>query len=195
MSEHPISITTLNDFMFCPASIYFHQLDEDTDKLTFQDTCQLEGAAAHEKTDSGTYSTRKSILQAISVYCAQYNLVGKIDTFDSENGILTERKKKIKTVYDGYVFQLYAQYFALKEMHYSVREIRLYSMDDNQIFRINLPENDPEMFRKFSETAEMINSFSLDGFRQQNPGKCERCVYEPLCCFSARNEENHVHCT
>lgn len=79
MSEQPLAISQLNDFIFCPA-------------------------------DSATYSTQKGMLQGISVYCEKYNLVGKIDVFDKKTGILTERKKKIKTVYDGYIYQIYAQY-------------------------------------------------------------------------------------
>ena len=33
MSELPLSISNLNDFIFCPVSIYFHGLDSDTDKM------------------------------------------------------------------------------------------------------------------------------------------------------------------
>lgn len=118
MSEEPILITNLNDFIFCPVSIFFHNLDEDTDVYLYQDAAQLNGSAAHEKSDTGQYSTRKNVLQAISVFCSEYILCGKIDIFDIDSGVLTERKKKIKTVFDGYVFQLYAQYFAMKEMGY-----------------------------------------------------------------------------
>lgn len=159
-------------------------LDEDTEKITYQDTCQLNGTAAHEKSDTAAYSSRKSMLQGISVYSEQYNLTGKIDTFDSDKGILTERKKHIKTVYDGYVFQLYAQYFALCEMGYTVKEIRLYSMDDNKVYPISLPDNDPEMFDKFRQVTDELASFSFEGFRQDNLLKCRNCIYEPLCCFS-----------
>lgn len=193
--ENPIAVTLLNDFIFCPASIYFHQLDEDTDKLTYQDTCQLEGTAAHEKSDNGTYSTKKCVLQALSVYSETYNLVGKIDTFDADSGILTERKKKIRTVYDGYVFQLYAQYFALKEMGYTVKALRLYSMDDNRVYPVAMPEDDAEMYGKFRRTVEQLSTFTLDGFRQDNPEKCARCIYEPLCCFSVQKETTYVHST
>lgn len=56
MSENPISISNLNDFIFCPASIYFHLLDYDTDKLTYQDSYQLNGTAAHKAVDSCAYS-------------------------------------------------------------------------------------------------------------------------------------------
>lgn len=63
MSEEPILITNLNDFIFCPVSIFFHNLDEDTDVYLYQDAAQLNGSAAHEKSDTGQYSTRKNVLQ------------------------------------------------------------------------------------------------------------------------------------
>lgn len=44
-----------------------------------QDSFQLNGTNAHKHSDSATYSTEKSVLQGISVYCEKYNLVGKID--------------------------------------------------------------------------------------------------------------------
>ena len=116
--ESPIAITNLNDFIFCPVSIYFHAIDSDAEKLTYQDHYQINGTAAHEKSDSGAYSDRKDILQAVSVYCEKYDLYGKIDTFDIKTDKLTERKKKISTIYDGYVFQVYAQYFALTPLAY-----------------------------------------------------------------------------
>lgn len=73
-----------------------------------------------KKSDNAAYSTKVSMLQGISIYSEKYNIIGKIDIFDSEKGILTERKKKVKTIYDGYIFQLYAQYFSLREMGYVV---------------------------------------------------------------------------
>ncbi len=86
MSEYPISISNLNDFIFCPASIYFHALDQDADRMMAQDTSQINGSAAHEKSDTGGYSSKKSILQGASVYSATYNISGKIDTFDIDIG-------------------------------------------------------------------------------------------------------------
>ncbi len=184
MSEYPISISNLNDFVFCPVSIYFHSVESDTEKLTYQDSFQINGTAAHEKSDTGAYSSKKDMLQGISVYCERYNLIGKIDTFDAENGILTERKKKIKQIFDGYVFQLYAQYFALCEMGYEVSEIRLYSMDDNKTYKIEKPEEAPEMLGKFEKLMSDLESFEFESFVQTNPLKCNMCIYEPLCSFS-----------
>ena len=188
MSENPILISNLNDFIFCPVSIYFHSLEEDAEKVLTQDSYQLNGSAAHEKVDSAAYSTRKSMLQGIPVYCEKYNLIGKIDTFDSAKGILTERKKKIKTVYDGYVFQLYAQYFALKEMGYTVRQMRLYSMDDNKVYPVEIPEDDPEMHMKFEKLLVDMDAFDFSAFRQENPQRCRFCIYEPMCSYSIKKE-------
>lgn len=184
MSENPVLITNLNDFVFCPASIYFHALDCDTEKLTYRDECQINGTKAHEKSDSGMYSDRTGVMQAVSVFSQRYGLIGKIDVFDSKSGVLTERKKRISTVYDGYVFQLYAQCFALREMDYEVASLRLYSMDDNKSYDVKLPENDLSMLNKFECVVEAIKSFDFDGFVQDNPLKCVKCIYEPLCSYS-----------
>ena len=183
MSENPILISNLNDFIFCPVSIYFHSLDAEDVMLT-QSEDQLNGSKAHEKVDSAEYSLKKTILQAVSVYCEKYGLIGKIDVFDCDKHILTERKKKITTIYDGYVFQLYAQYFALIEMGYMVDQIKLYSMDDNKSYDIALPENDSEMLKKFEKLMGDMKSFSFDTFTQKNVSKCEKCIYEQLCSFS-----------
>lgn len=185
MSENPILISNINDFIFCPVSIYFHELDSSTDRLTLQSQYQLNGTAAHEKSDNGTYSYRKDILQAEDIYCEKYNLIGKIDTFDCSCGRLTERKKRIITIYDGYVFQLYAQYFSLIEMGYDVRELRLYSMDNNKVYNIPLPENDPQMHDKFENTLKAMEVFDMNSFHQSNSCKCSNCIYEQMCSYSA----------
>lgn len=182
--ENPISITLLNDFIFCPASIFFHSLDYDTDRLIYQNSYQINGTTAHEKIDNGDYSSKKSILQGVSVYCDKYNLIGKIDMFDIETGILTEKKNKINNIYDGYVFQLYGQYFALIEDGYVVNELRLYSMSDNKIYKIDKPEKNREMKEKFEQTIEQINQFNMETFLQTNEDKCKKCIYEPLCSYS-----------
>lgn len=67
MSENPIAISKLNDFIFCPASIYFHGLEENEEKLLYQDSFQINGTNVHKNSDTATYSTRKSVLQGISV--------------------------------------------------------------------------------------------------------------------------------
>lgn len=187
--ENPIAISNLNDFIFCPVSIYFNSIDSDAERLTFQDHYQLNGTAAHQKSDKGEYSDRKDILQAIPVYCEKYNIYGKIDIFDIKTGKLTERKKKIKAIYDGYIFQVYAQYFALTEMGYKVNKIIIYSMDDNKPYPIPLPHEFPMMLDRFEKLIVSVNSFRINDFIQENKYKCLQCIYEPLCSFSLLIEE------
>lgn len=71
MSENAFAISKINDFVFCPVSIYYHDLDNETDKLTYQDSYQLNGTAAHTKIDSGQYSDRIDVLQNVSVYSSK----------------------------------------------------------------------------------------------------------------------------
>ncbi len=176
-----ILITQLNDFIFCPASIYFHMLYGETDKMSYQSQSQINGTAAHAAVDTGTYSTKKSILKGIDVYCEQYGLIGKIDLFDTATGTLTERKRSVKTIYDGYYFQVYAQCFSLREAGYEVNKIRIHSIVDNGNYDIPLPEEYPEMFQKFVDTIDAMHAFRLEEFVQTNPEKCKNCIYEPAC--------------
>jgi CRISPR-associated protein Cas4 len=179
--EYPIPISYLNDFVFCPISIYFHQLYGDTDRMLAQCRDQINGTSAHAAIDHQRYSNKKSVLQGFPIFCEKYGLYGKIDSFDNDKGVLTERKKKISVIYDGYVFQLYGQYFSLIEMGFSVHSIRFYSFDDNKVYEVNLPSENAAMLVKFEKTLASIRSFSFDDFVQQNQEKCLRCIYASIC--------------
>lgn len=189
--EDLIPISNLNDFIFCPISIYFHNLYVEVDNIIFQTTDQINGTNAHSAIEEGRYSSRKSVLQGISVYSDKYKFFGKIDILDTDKQLLTERKKKIQTIYDGYIFQLYAQYFALNEMGYEVKKIRLYSMDDNKGYSIKLPEEDKEMLFKFEKVIYDIRNFAPQNFIQTNPQKCMRCIYEPACDRACIDHDEH----
>ena len=111
--EDLIIISNLNDFIFCPASIYFHKLYGSQDNLLYQSSAQINGTKAHETIDEKTYSTRKSAMMSLDVYSEKYGLCGKIDLYESDKKRLIERKKHVRQIYDGYIFQLYAQYYAM----------------------------------------------------------------------------------
>lgn len=179
--DDAILFSQLNDFIFCPISIYFHNLYGEQAKETFQCADQILGTAAHAHVDDATYSTSSTILQGMSCYCEKYNLVGKIDIFDINKGILTERKRTISTIFDGYIFQLYAQYFSLIELGYDVKTIRLYSYTDNKVYKQKLPQDDPEMLLKFESLIKKIREFNFEDFLQSNSHKCKHCIYEPAC--------------
>lgn len=49
-------------------------------------------------------------------------------------------------------YQLYAQYFCLTEMGYEVEKLKLYSLDDNKVYEIPLPNEDEiQAFEAFLE--------------------------------------------
>lgn len=183
--ESYIPISFLNDFIFCPRSIYFHQLYGGYDKQTYQQKPQIAGRAAHTSIDEKSYSTRKNILQGVEIYCEQYRICGKIDLFDIDSGKLTERKRQIKTIYDGYVFQVYAQYYALCEMGYTVNSIILHDIIHNKNYPVALPSQDPEMQQKFEKLIKQINEFDMNAPDfTPNEAKCRKCIYSNLCDYS-----------
>ena len=98
-----------------------------------------------------------------------------------EKGLLTERKKHIDTIYDGYVFQLYAQCLCLREMGYTVKSMRFYSSDNNKVYPVLLPEENAEMFEKFKSTNVAMQSFSPSNYEPQSPEKCHHCIYNDFC--------------
>ena len=176
-----IIISNLNDFIFCPASIYFHKLYGSQDNLTYQSSYQINGSKAHESVDNSSYSTKKSIITALDVYSDKYKLSGKIDIYDMEKQLLIERKKHISKIYDGYVFQLYAQYFAMLEMGYIINSLEIRSLDDNKKYKIALPNEDDAMFKKFENLISEIRTFDLENYNQDNIEKCKHCIYEDAC--------------
>ena len=121
------------------------------------------------------------MISGIGVYSEKYGIVGKIDIYDGDAKCLIERKRTIKKIYDGYIYQLYAQYLSMREMGYDVKELALYSMTDNKKYNIPLPEDNPHMFNNFLEVIKDFRNFSLEGFVQKNPEKCMNCIYEAAC--------------
>ncbi len=100
------------------------------DEKQYHDIPQTKGKHAHQSIDHATHNTSAHILLGTEVYSERYGLTGKIDMFDIKKGKLTERKRTIKTIYDGYKLQLYAQYFCLTEMGYEVKSLNFHSLTD-----------------------------------------------------------------
>lgn len=177
-----IPISYLNDFSFCPRSIYYHTLYQDYDSGLYQSAPQVAGRAAHRSVDSGRYSTRRDVMQGLDVYSEKFNLCGRIDIYVGKTKTLRERKKKIKRLYDGYVFQLYAQYFCMIEMGFEVETLSLYSMDDNKSYKVALPERDMPVYRSFCDLIKSIQNYCLTETPfTPNPAKCAGCIYRELC--------------
>lgn len=182
MFDDYIQISKLNDFIFCPYSIYLHNVYENFHESTYHDTYQTAGKLVHEPIDNKTFSTEKDILQGISIYSDKYKLVGKLDIYNKKTKELIERKNKIKQIYDGYYLQLYAQYFSLIEMGYFVSKISLYSLSDNKKYSVPLPSIDDT--ERFEQLLEKIHTFDVKEFKGVSELKCQKCVYNVLCPYS-----------
>lgn len=66
--ENPIIISNLNDFIFCPASIYFHNIYGQQNRRLYQSEKQLNGTKVHETVDEGKIikmSYRKQIFKDV----------------------------------------------------------------------------------------------------------------------------------
>lgn len=181
MEDDAIIFSNLNDFIFCPASIYFHNLYGNQSVMAYQSEKQINGSHAHEKIDNNQYTTSKDVITSLEVYSSKYNVVGKIDVYYVSSATIVERKKQIKEIYDGYIFQVYAQYFGMIDAGYPVRKIKMHSLIDNKTYEIKCPEDNPEMLRKFEKVIEDIRRFDMESFVQQNSAKCRNCIYEPAC--------------
>lgn len=178
--EPYLCITQINDFIFCPRSIYFHNIyQQNFTKDVYHKTWQKKGLAAHKTIDEAKFSSRKEVLQGLTVYCEKYNLLGKIDTFNVDTGLLVEQKYSITDVYDGFRYQLYAQLFSLEEMGYIVKKMKLYSKKDNKNYEIPLPKKKDIL--AFEKVIHDIRCFSLNQSFSQNENKCKNCIYNMLC--------------
>lgn len=178
-----IRISNINDFIFCPHSIYLHGIYESFEKQVYQDEPQTKGTQAHANIDDQRYSSATRYLQAIPVYSEKLGIVGKIDIFDTRTGALIERKRQVKQIFDGYKYQLYAQYYALTEMGYTVKKLYIHSLIDNKRYPIPLPEGEEK--EKFLLTIKSIKEYIVSETQVDvAPAKCQMCIYRQLCVYS-----------
>ena len=161
-------------------SLYFHSLYDNFHKKTYQEKPQIRGTIKHESIDKGVYSSAKRYMQGLAVYSSKYGLMGKIDIYDKETKSLIERKAKIKKIYNGYRYQLYAQMFCLQEMGYKVEKLFVHSLMDNKRYKVDLPTKDD--IEEFEKLIKEINNFNPSSFDKKiNKNKCDNCIYRELC--------------
>ena len=188
MEEDYISISTLNDFIFCPYSIYLHNVYMDTDEGLYHATPQTRGKLAHEPVDTKTSSDKKNEILALPVMSEQLGVMGKIDVYRKNEKKLIERKYQLKQIYQGQIYQLWAQYFCMVEMGYEVDEIAFYEISTNKTISISLPtiadkielEGFIKSFKEYNPATQFV----------ANPNKCRHCIYCNLC---DKTEENNVY--
>lgn len=186
--EPYLIISNLNDFVFCPRSIYFHNLYGGYTSKNYHRTAQTKGKHAHQTIDQNKYSTQKKFIAGIEIYSQKYNLSGKIDVYDSQSKTLIERKRKITTIYDGYRYQLYAQYYCMTEMGYPVEHLFFHSLADNKRYSVAIPEDEEK--QEFENLINNMKNFQLCDSFQVNEKKCKQCIYVELCDYGGDYAES-----
>ena len=175
-----IALATLNDFIFCPYSIYLHSVYMETDGDVYKAAPQTRGTIVHGATDRKTGSTRLADIMALPVYSDELGISGKIDVFKQDKGLLVERKNNLKQIFRGQIYQLWGQYFCLREMGYDVKQIAFYEISANRMIPVQLPgeEGKAELKRfidRFKSYDPLTTPFTV------NPNKCLHCIYCNLC--------------
>ncbi len=182
--ETYLPITYLNDFVFCPYSIYLHQVFDNNQEETYSASPQQYGKSAHSDIDSfeekeKTSKSVSKILKGIYVISNKLGVYGKIDTLYLNQKKLVESKYQIKTLYRGYYYQLWSQYFALCEMGYEVTKLNFYSIKDRQNYPISIPDKNDEA--ELRSHIRKIANFDFEAELIVNPMKCSHCIYAALC--------------
>ena len=183
-----ISISTLNDFIFCPYSIYLHNVYMETDEGLYHATPQTRGKIAHETIDKKKASNRADDLQALPIISERYGLVGKIDIYKGREQKLIERKYQLKQIFQGQIYQLWAQYLCLIEMGYPVQSLAFYEISTNKMIPIELPKE--EELRGFEQFLSKYRSYDPTAPIMTNRNKCRHCIYCNIC---DKTEDENVY--
>ena len=158
----------------------------ETDEGLYHATPQTKGKLSHEPVDTKTSSNRKEDIFSLPVMSEQLGIMGKIDVYKQKEKKLIERKYQLKQIYQGQIYQLWAQYFCMIEMGYDVEEIAFYEISTNKTIPIEIPRETEK-----ENLLEFINSFKKydpSSMITTNPNKCRHCIYCNLC--DKTNEEN-----
>lgn len=175
-----INISVLNDFVFCPYSIYLHNVYMESDEAMYHATPQTQGRLAHETVDNKSASNRADVIISLPVYSEEYGLMGKIDLYKRNERRLIERKYQLKQIFQGQIYQLWAQMLCMREMGYAVESLAFYETSRNKMIPVDMPtDNDLDNFKSFINRFRSFNPSTTPFTINHN--KCMHCVYCNLC--------------
>lgn len=184
--DNYIEISTLNDFSFCPYSIYLHNVYKGASEDIYYAAPQIQGRYSHCNVDSGRVARNEGDVSGMSVISHRYGLVGKIDVYKASAAQLIERKRNIATVYQGQLYQLWAQMLCMEEMGYVVKSMGFYDVSTRKLTPVNLP-NDHDL----AEFELFLNRYrNYDPYRDRIVtvrAKCLHCIYCNLCDKTAQD--------
>jgi len=119
-------------------------------------------------------NTNKNIIDKFDL-----SIIGKIDLYIGREKKLIERKYQLNNIYQGQIYQLWAQYFCMTEMGYNIDSLAFYAISTNTTFPIEIPNE--------ANKIELINfisrfkHFDPTKHLKVNTNKCIHCIYCNLC--------------
>ncbi|MDR2789935.1 MAG: type V CRISPR-associated protein Cas4 [Campylobacteraceae bacterium] len=179
MMHNYIAISTLNDFIFCPYSIYLHNVYMGGDEELVHAVPQTRGKVAHGTIDNKNYSSRKDEITGLPVYCGELGIVGNIDIYKTKEKLLIERKYQINEIYQGQIYQLWAEYFCMIEMGYDVKNLAFYAISTNKTFPAAVPNEENK--KELQDFILKFKQFDPEQSISINTNKCTHCIYCALC--------------
>lgn len=174
-----ISLSTLNDFVFCPYSIYLHNVYMNTDEGLYHAVPQTRGKAAHAPTDNQTGSSHKEDLLSLSVYSDELGISGQIDYYRGKDKFLVERKYQLKQIYQGQLYQLWGEYFCMIEMGYQIEKLAFYEISTRRMIPMKTPLEREK--RELADFIERFRHYDPSSTISVNKNKCLHCIYINLC--------------
>ena len=114
--------------------------------------------------------------------------MGKVDVYRLKEKKLIERKYRLKQIFQGQIYQLWAQYICLKEMGYEVNQIAFYEIFTNKMIPVSLPDDQGMM--QFTAFIDSFHHFNPSDVIHVNHNKCKHCIYCNLC---DKTEEENVY--
>lgn len=176
--DSSIAISTINDFLYCPKSLYLHSIYNSFETIVYHDTPQVLGTITHENIENGKYTTSKYIFQGIPVFSERLGVKGKVDLYDSKKHWLIERKYRVKQIYLGFKYQLYAQMYCLFEEGYSIEKLFIQSLSDNKRYEISLPNEEER--QAFESIIEQMRLFTSKDLQVHICIHCQNNIYDLL---------------
>ncbi|MFN3916989.1 MAG: type V CRISPR-associated protein Cas4 [Flavobacteriales bacterium] len=186
--ETYLPISYLNDFVFCPYSIYLHQVFDSSREEVYSASPQQVGKTAHNTIDDDKRKQRNEVLSGVYIISNRLGVYGKIDQYFVKEQKLVERKFMLKTIYRGYYYQIWAQYIALEEMGYPVDSLFFHSIKNNNRIRVAKPTK--EEVEELRQHIRKIARFDFETQLNVNPEKCKHCIYASLC---DKTNQDHVY--
>ncbi len=180
MTDNLIPISLIGNYLYCPYSIYLHNVYMEADDSVYKAEHLYKGTAVHNTIDDKRQNNRKEVLLALPVLSEKYGIVGKIDMYNTKTKELVERKTKVDKIYPRHIYQLWAQYFCLLEMGYEVEKLSLYDYTNNKKHYIDLPEEQgAKEFEDFVKSMRAYNPYTDEVEIVEQ--KCRYCIFTNLC--------------